>query len=330
MIHGTHFQVSAVDVFPSGKIWGPWLWYLNDGSLPDVTKRSKKEFAGWPYKWFDNTAYQTRGKVKGRLTLSDGRPATNAAVFLGDNHPSKTAIDMGSDYYYTGYANEHGEFEFDDVRVGSYGLQAWSNGSKIADVTTTFLQNDVVVRKSKTTDLKTLTWQISRKKKLFQVGDFDRTSYGFAYGGSPYGHGVSELCPSNITYTYGKSKTSEWCFAQSKLGNWTIAFDAPASPKNATLIVSLAGYSTGVSATVLVNGVKVGNLTSGITGSDPSTGLLNDPSVYRSGTTAGEWRYFEFPVVGSLLKGGKNEVRFWVTRNSTWHGFMWDSVVLER
>jgi rhamnogalacturonan endolyase len=28
MIHGTHFMVSSSDVFPNGKIWGPWLWYL--------------------------------------------------------------------------------------------------------------------------------------------------------------------------------------------------------------------------------------------------------------------------------------------------------------
>lgn len=41
----TWLQVSAVDVFPNGKIWGPWLWYLNDGSLPDAAKRSKAEFS---------------------------------------------------------------------------------------------------------------------------------------------------------------------------------------------------------------------------------------------------------------------------------------------
>jgi len=28
MIHGTHFMVSSSDVFPDGKMWGPWLWYL--------------------------------------------------------------------------------------------------------------------------------------------------------------------------------------------------------------------------------------------------------------------------------------------------------------
>jgi rhamnogalacturonan endolyase len=28
MIHGTHFQTSSSDSFPTNKIWGPWLWYL--------------------------------------------------------------------------------------------------------------------------------------------------------------------------------------------------------------------------------------------------------------------------------------------------------------
>jgi rhamnogalacturonan endolyase len=28
MIHGTHFTISSNDVFPDGKTWGPWLWYL--------------------------------------------------------------------------------------------------------------------------------------------------------------------------------------------------------------------------------------------------------------------------------------------------------------
>lgn len=28
MIHGTHFMASSSDVFPDGKMWGPWLWYL--------------------------------------------------------------------------------------------------------------------------------------------------------------------------------------------------------------------------------------------------------------------------------------------------------------
>ncbi|KAI0118219.1 rhamnogalacturonate lyase [Nemania sp. FL0031] len=329
MIHGTHFMVSSADVFPDGKMWGPWLWYLNDGSKEDAAKKAKKEFGSWPYKWFEDEAYQSRGSVKGQLVLSDGRPAVNAAVFLGDNNPNKTAIDMGSDYYYTTYADANGRFEFSNVRTASYGLQAWSNGSKIADVTTSFLLNDVTVTKSRTKDLGRLSWAVSKKTKIFQVGDFDRTSYGFQYGGAPDQHALVASCPANLVYTVGQSKALEWCFGQTYLGNWTISFDLPnvsknTAARNATLIVSIAGYSSGTSSTIWANGQKIGNLTSG------TTQLLNDPSLYRSMTTAGEWRYFEFDFdANSVLKSGTNEVTFQITRNTTWHGFMWDSIVLE-
>lgn len=334
MIHGTHFMVSSSDVFPDGKLWGPWLWYLNDGSKDDAEARAKKEFGSWPYSWFEDKDYQTRGSVKGRIVLSDGRPATNAAVYLGDNTPNKTALDAGSNYYYTGYADEWGNFEFNDVRVGTYGLQAWSNGSRIADVTTSLLQNDVVVAEDRATNLKTLEWQVSTKASLFQVGDFDRYSYGFLYGGAPHQHALVDLCPANLNFTVGESATEDWCFGQSKIGNWTISFDISEIPdsaaeSNATLIVSLAGYSSAVSSTIWANGVQVGNLTSGLTTSNATTGLVSDPCLYRSGTAAGEWRYFEFPFSSSVLTEGANEIKFQVTRNTTWHGFMWDSIKLE-
>lgn len=100
MMHGTHFQALSSDTFPVGKVWGPWLWYLvsflydgqgaitddakNDGSLVDASNRAKAETIQYPYSWFNDEAYQSRGIVSGKITLSDGRPAKGAAVFLGD------------------------------------------------------------------------------------------------------------------------------------------------------------------------------------------------------------------------------------------------------
>ncbi|CAJ2503892.1 Uu.00g112860.m01.CDS01 [Anthostomella pinea] len=336
MIHGTHFQVSAVDDFPDGKMWGPWLWYLNNGSKEDAARRAEQEFAAWPYAWLEDEAYQSRGSVQGQLVLSDGRPATNAAVFLGDNEPNKTALDMGSDYYYTTYADADGYFEFRDVRSATYGLQAWSNGSKIADVTKSYLRNNVVVSKEAPTDLGPLEWATSSRPKIFQVGDFDRTSYGFLYGGSPHQHALVASCPADLLYTVGTSQTADWCFGQTYAGNWTIKFElesaAPThgsyrsnSTGDATLIVSLAGYSQGASSLIWANGMQIGNLTSA-----SEEGLLNDPSLYRSATAAGEWRYFEFPFdSAAVLRQGANEVTFQLVQNTTWRGFMWDSIVLE-
>jgi rhamnogalacturonan endolyase len=78
-----------------------------------------------------------------------------------------------------------------------------------------------------------------------------------------------------------------------------------------------------------VNDVVVGNLTSGAVGDVVTHGLVSDPSLYRSATAAGEWRYFEFEFGAGVLRRGRNEVRFEMTRNTTWHGVMWDSVILE-
>lgn len=166
----------------------------------------------------------------------------------------------------------------------------------------------------------------------------DRKTLGFMYGGAERQHGLSDKCPSNMTFTIGKSRTEEWCYAQSSVGSWAINFSLPGhvggnssfvnsrngtSTGAAVLSVSLAGYSSGVDSEILVNGVKVGGML--------SKDIPNDPALYRSGTTAGEWHFFEFAVPGGLLRGGGvgNEVVFRVTKGSRWHGFMWDSVILE-
>lgn len=42
MLHGTHFQVENEEELPEDKIWGPYLWYFNDGSISDANRRLKK------------------------------------------------------------------------------------------------------------------------------------------------------------------------------------------------------------------------------------------------------------------------------------------------
>ncbi|KAH8819826.1 polysaccharide lyase family 4, domain III-domain-containing protein [Xylogone sp. PMI_703] len=325
MLHGTHFMASSSDAFEVGKTWGPWLWYLNDGSIRDVTSRAKEEDKAFPYKWFKDSSYQSRGSVSGNLRLSDGRPAANAAVFLGDNHPNETTADMGRFNYYTTYANALGDFTFPNVRSGVYALQAWANGAPIGDVSTTYLQNDIEVQKGRQTRLWGLKWNTQKRKSIWRIGDMDRKSLGFKFGGAPHQHALVTQCPANFTFVPGKTHESEWCYGQSALGTWTVDFNLNKFeiPKNsaAVISVSLAGYSNGVSSNILVNGATVGNLT--------SADIPSDPCMYRSATTSGEWHYFEFPVDSGLLKAGSNEVAFQVTRTTQWHGFMWDAVLLE-
>jgi rhamnogalacturonan endolyase len=243
---------------------------------------------------------------------------------LGDNHPNETALDMGRYYYYTTYADDNGDFNFSNVRSADYGLQAWSNGGSIRDASTVLLVNDITVSSGQATDLGQLIWKTQGREQIFQVGDLDRKSLGFQYGGAPRQHALVTKCPANLTHIAGEGNTIEWCFAQSVIGTWTIQFHIRTLPTDtsAVLSVSLAGYSSGVSSTILLNNATtIGNLTSGQ--------ILSDPCLYRSGTEAGEWHYYEFPIANGSFVQGWNSIDFRVTRTTLWHGFMWDSILLE-
>jgi rhamnogalacturonan endolyase len=324
MIHGTHYQATSRDSFADNKTWGPWLWYLNDGSKSDAAARWKKEDAAWPYKWFDDKAYQSRGKMQGKLVLSDGRPAAGAAVFLGDNgNTSVSTLDQGQGWYYTTYADENGKFDIRDIRTGVYGLYARGNGGAIGDVSTNFSTTDVEIREGKNTNLKKMVWEVAEKKKrVFQIGDFDRNTDGFGLSGpSPYGHGRIAKCPANLTYTVGMSKTGDWCFGQSAIGTWSVKFPVKTVQSAAKLTVSLAGFSQGTSCDILLNGVQVGNIT--------SASLLNSQDTYRGATRAGEWRLLVFPVAEEQLRVGGNVLDIKVTRTTEWRGWLWDSLVMD-
>jgi rhamnogalacturonan endolyase len=325
MIHGTHYQAISRDAFADGKTWGPWLWYLNDGSKEDTSQRWTKEEKAWPYKWFKDDAYRFRGKMQGKLVLSDGRPASGAAVFLGDNNNSTVStLDQGENYYYTTYADDQGKFDIHDIRTGTYGLYAWGNGGKISDVITNFTKNDIVIRAGDNSNLKEMTWTVTKKdNRIFQIGDFDRKIDGFrlANPAVPFEHGRISKCPGNLTYTVGTSTPADWCFGQSALGTWSINFPIKSVVSAAKLTVSLAGFSQGVSADILLNGAKVGNIT--------SASLTNSQDTYRGATRAGEWRLLEFPIAQERLKKGTNVLDVKVTRTTQWRGWLWDSIAMD-
>ncbi|KAE9362659.1 polysaccharide lyase family 4 protein [Stipitochalara longipes BDJ] len=324
MLHGTHFMASSNDYFEVGKTWGPWLWYLNNGSTEDASNRAKKEIQNWPYNWYNSSTYQSRGSVFGTLNTPDGRLAANAAIFLGDNNPNETTLDMGRYNYYITYADSTGFFRFDNVRTGTYAIQAWSDGPPIGDLSAKYLQNDIQVNPNESTDLSSQDFVTSARTVVWRIGDFDRKALGFRYGGLTRQHALVEKCPANLTFVIGVSKMEDWCFAQSSLGSWNVLFNLTdfGVPKNssAVLSVSLAGFSGGVS-NVLVNGKVVAIL--------GGSNILADPSLYRSATTAGEWHYFEFGVGNGTLQAGDNEITFKVMKSSRLGGFMWDALMLE-
>ncbi|KAF3005903.1 hypothetical protein E8E13_009549 [Curvularia kusanoi] len=320
----SHFRVGAKTPQPVGKIWGPWLWYLNNGSLADAQSRAAKERLDFPYTFLNNTAYHSRGNLKGKLVLSDGRPAAGAAIHLGDADTSVRPLIQGSNYYYTTFADASGSFSIPNVRSGSYGLTAVSNGGAIGDVYTNVTAS-VTISAGKATDVQTLTWTVpSNRKQIFQIGAFDKKATGFTNSG-PRQHGLTEKSPANLTYTVGTSKTSDWYYASSKLGSWDIVFNAsaPAQVKKAVLSVSLAGYSQSTALTIYLNGKNT------VVGSISKDTLTSDPALYRSGTVSGEWRFLQFEIDAKALVQGKNVLSFATERYTLWRGVLWDSILLE-
>lgn len=128
---------------------------------------------------------------------------------------------------------------------------------------------------------------------------------GFKYGEAPHQHGHVAKSAANVTCTIDKRKTRDWCFGQSHHNIWCIAFDLPAADMaagaSAMLSVSFAeDSSSNVISAVYVNGTTIDKLTTG----RPS---LN-PSLFRSATTAGEWRYRESLVATRPLVDCRNSV----------------------
>lgn len=296
---------------PVGKLWGPWLFYLNDGDLNDASERSDQENASWPYSWMTDSAYLSRTNVTGKIVLSDGRPASGAAVFLGDPNGAETN-NQGTHYEYTTYADEDGTFSLPNVRKShTYRLLAWANGGMLADVSVVHNGTAVTLTNSTASlDLGTITWIVPNRTIEWRIGDFDRKTFGFKYGGTPMEHGLSDKCPANLVYSIGYNEPSDWCFAQSAQGNWTVIFDpAKVQGRSALLSISFAGYTsqngyglgsdsntlpevTPTGLNVSMNQFAVGQIVSEV---------ATDGALYRSATTSGGYYYTEFTVPGSMF-----------------------------
>ena len=257
--------------------------------------------------------------------MSDGRPASGAAVFLGDTDTSIRPLIQGTNSYYTTYADNSGSFSFDKVRSGNYGLYASSNGGDIGDVYTNFTRSPITIIKGKTNNLRTLSWAVPRNRtKVFQIGVFDKKALGFGNGGKERQHGLTEQGPANLTFVVGESRAEDWYYASSKLGSWDVVFNTtrPSSSSKALLTVSLAGYSQSTQLGIYLNG----NTTVGTISKD---NVASDPALYRSGTTSGEWHFEQYEIPGEALRDGKNVISLVVERYTLWRGVMWDAVKLE-
>ncbi|KAB8231672.1 putative rhamnogalacturonase [Aspergillus alliaceus] len=113
MIHGLHVLTDEHEL-SKGRIWGPWLQYLNDGSVGDAYAKYDKEVELWPYSFpssdIEPGYHQRISSVQGVIMSSDG-----ASVLLGDNQSNQLSAEHGANYYYHIISDGDRSFVFENV-----------------------------------------------------------------------------------------------------------------------------------------------------------------------------------------------------------------------
>ncbi len=318
MLVGAHFGTPAVTI-PSGKIYGPWLLYFNNGSIPDAQAQATQEEAQWPYTWLSNTHYPlARTTVTGTLQLADGRPAAGSMVTLAQ--PGGDVYAQGADYIFYAQADANGHFSIPNVRPNTYSLYAYSTGGSIGDVTDQYEHDNIAVSGS-TMDLGTLTWSPPEyTDSLWQIGTADRKADEFKLGNLPRQYGLNNQVPANLTYTIGQSTpANDWYYAQTQVGTWAVKFNLNQTYSgDAHLTIAIAGISRTPTLVVGVNGTSEGTIS-----------YPNDQAIYRSANQSGYYHLVPISFPASLLRVGANTITLDITSSAGGAGVMYDTIKLE-
>jgi rhamnogalacturonan endolyase len=346
MYHGGHFGSATTTPSPSNwaKLYGPNLVYVNAGTdvqvIADAQARGDADVAQWPYCWMKNDLYPLAGEratVTGKLVEAHGRSVAGALVTLAGPGP---LIDQGYDYMFWGQADDAGAFTIPAVRPGTYALHVFATrGTIVNDSSDGEIAKTVTVAAG-TNDLGTVTWAPPYHAKLiWAIGTSDQRSGEFrfdpnkpaasdntaAHTGRMYGpddsHGVWTVPPAATTYTVGTSSPeTDWYFAQSADGTWTVKFELAEIPAaGAFLTVGLAGAARTPNLAIAVNGKSVANQTFG-----------NDQSLYRSALQGGRFTSLTAAVPASVLLAGGNTATFTLnTKGAEGAGVFYDIVKLE-
>lgn len=324
MLVSGHFGTPAVTI-PSGKIYGPWFVYFNNGSIADAQAQAAAQQSQWPYPWLSNAAYPlSRTTVTGTLVQSNGLPAAGATVVLAA--PGGDVYAQGAGYIFFTQADASGNFIISKVRPGTYSLYAWANGgtttgNAIGSVTDQY-ERDTVNVSGSSVNLGTLTWATTHyTHSLWQIGTADRKAAEFKLGNVARQYGLWNQVPANLTYTIGSSTAAnDWYYAQTKVGTWNINFTLNQTYSGTgRLTIALAGLSRTANVTVLVNGTAVGSYPS----------YANDEAIYRSANQSGSYYMIPLSFSASFLRSGSNTIALKMTNVSSGGGAMYDVLKLE-
>jgi rhamnogalacturonan endolyase len=248
-----------------------------------------------------------------------------------------TLLDQGYDYMFWSNADANGLFSIPNIRAGTYAVHVYATQGAVLDD----VAHGEVVAASVTVavganDLGTLTWSPPYQAKLlWSIGTADHSSGEFRFDpslppgptnvasaiGRRYGTSATDpiwnLPPATTTYSVGTSQPStDWYFAQSVTGTWTVNFDlTTVPPGGGYLAIGLAGAARNPSLVVAVNGHQVA-----------SQRLGNDSSLYRSALQGGRPELILATVPAADLYVGANTATFQLTNGTGGTGLFYDAI----
>jgi rhamnogalacturonan endolyase len=346
MYHGGHFGSATLSASPANwqKMYGPNLVYVNTGTddqvMADALAQGAMERSQWPYCWMNSSMYPLsaeRGSVAGKLVEAHGQPVDGVMVVLAQ---AGDLLSQGYDYMFWTQTDENGNFTIPEVRPGAYSVHAYATkGTIIDDVDHGEIVGSATVQAG-ANDLGTLTWAPPfHATLLWSIGASDRKSGEFRFDpksatgidntaartGRMYGpdatHGVWTVPPATATYTIGTSTPqSDWYFAQSVDGTWTVSFSlASVPPGGAYLTIGIGGAARNAHLDVAINGQAVMTQDFG-----------NDQSLYRSALQGGMFQMLTANVPASALLAGTNAATFTVsTKGNAGAGIYYDILKME-
>jgi autotransporter-associated beta strand protein len=218
-----------------------------------------------------------------------------------------------------------------------------------------YVQNNVTVAASGTTNLGTISWNPPRAQNLlFQVGIPDRSTADFRFGDLIKQFGLwwryyNELGTSDLNFNVGTSNSAtDWYYAQPIFAlpngtycfpHWNINFNlssVPASP--VTLTMNLAG-GYGTYFYIYVNGVNVTPGSYNYAGIPTNSGA----DIYRDVVQIGQFQQYLLTLPSSAFKTGSNNLQIQLRQpgfKGSWNtsgyypdlvagGLMYDAIKLE-
>lgn len=326
MLQGEHFGGQAM-VLADGekKLYGPFLIYSNmqmpkiTGPINDAKAMAARQMSEWPFQWFDNELYpKVRGTVRGHLNVTTGQRNDNVRVVLAQEKGVEPMLQTHG-YQFWAKTDETGDFCIENVRPGTYHLYAYATAGEVTDM----LEVDDIEVKEGEQSLGTIDWTPTcYSDLLWTIGENDRRSSEYCFSDSMRQYGLWDKVPATLTYNIGESNPeTDWYYAQTKAGTWTIRFDLDKTYSGmACITASLAGVTNaGSSVAVKVNGTSVGTWKPGV----------NDAAIYRSAIQSGRHWLMSATFPASVLKVGSNVVTLTMSGNGKNGGFMYDCLKLE-